>query len=560
MTSKPESQTRQDGGVQAFVFSGGRASRQETSNKVSAIVTTLLVAGLVLLTLSLNLSRAVRADYNHDEDQFITSARLLLDEDLLPYRDYPYFHTPYLIYAYAGLFTITGSYHMLAARVFSALCASAAVLLVFRMVFYFFRSHPPRVRWLAAVAVLLFYLPNPLLAATAGFSWNHNLAVLFMLGSLWMVLLGSQKVRPGGWLLAGGALLGLAVGTRASSVTFLPGFIMAFLWFPRTLPGWHFSRTALFFGIGFSVALLPLAGSFISAPRQFIFGNLEYAWLNSIYRLAVPVRYDGSLPVFGPMNLVEKLGYLWNDIIGQPANLLLFMGLAYFGWAGLGRLIRRDKERKFEQVLVLAAAPWVALGSFLPTPAWYQYFYAPVPFSLLALALGLAHLTLRPAENRRWFYLLLILLVLLSNLFMLGDYRRMSFLRYVDLWKPVVIHQIGVDIQDRIGPSGKVFTLAPLYPLEGGLRVYPPLATGVFAFRIGSFLSQEQQYLYKIVSEQTIEAYLEADPPDGILVGFEPVLEQNVIAFAGSRGYQPQPLDPVLTLWIRPELVTTESK
>jgi hypothetical protein len=28
----------------------------------------------------LNVSRAVRADYNHDEDQFIASARLLLDE------------------------------------------------------------------------------------------------------------------------------------------------------------------------------------------------------------------------------------------------------------------------------------------------------------------------------------------------------------------------------------------------------------------------------------------------------------------------------------------------
>ena len=53
-----------------------------------------IVICLVLFTLALNVSRAVRAEYNHDEDQFITSARLLLDEGLLPYRDYPYFHTP----------------------------------------------------------------------------------------------------------------------------------------------------------------------------------------------------------------------------------------------------------------------------------------------------------------------------------------------------------------------------------------------------------------------------------------------------------------------------------
>ena len=37
----------------------------------------LLITGLLLFTLTLNLSRAVRAEYNHDEDQFIASARLL---------------------------------------------------------------------------------------------------------------------------------------------------------------------------------------------------------------------------------------------------------------------------------------------------------------------------------------------------------------------------------------------------------------------------------------------------------------------------------------------------
>jgi predicted membrane-bound mannosyltransferase len=95
------------------------------------MVKVLLVIFLFLFTLTLNISRAVRAEYSHDEDQFITSARLLLDDGLLPYRDYPYFHTPYLVFIYALLFAFTGDNNLLAARLFSAVCATGCVMLVF---------------------------------------------------------------------------------------------------------------------------------------------------------------------------------------------------------------------------------------------------------------------------------------------------------------------------------------------------------------------------------------------------------------------------------------------
>src|SRR5512139_353299 len=128
----------------------------------------LLVISLFLFALALNVSRAVRADYSHDEDQFITSARLLLDEGLLPYRDYPYFHTPYLVFVYALLFAITGDHNLLVSRLTSAVCATASVMLIFWIVLSFFRRHPWKLRYLAALAITFLYLPNPLLAATAG--------------------------------------------------------------------------------------------------------------------------------------------------------------------------------------------------------------------------------------------------------------------------------------------------------------------------------------------------------------------------------------------------------
>lgn len=550
MTSKPKKLEGVDLGLKAYE---GRGRPQGHWN-VLKTVQILLVICLFLFTLALNISRAVRADYNHDEDQFISSARLLLDEGLLPYRDYPYFHTPYLVFVYALLFTLTGGYNLLAARLFSAVCATASVMLVFWMVLYFFRNHSWKFRYLAAVGIMFLYLPNPLLAATAGFSWNHNLSVLCMLGSLWLFLLGSQKKSSGVWFFISGALLGIAVGVRISSITILPAYLLALIWLPGKFSWRRFIYKGLIFGAGFCLALLPLLWLFITAPQQFIFGNLGYAQLNSKYRLDVPVAYDGVVPIYGPKSLVDKLGYVWNGVISQPINLLLFASLVFFGWSVLATHLRRKDEQAFRNILMLTAIPLVAVGSFFPTPTWYQYFYAPLPFTLLAIALGLAYLTIGTGQARKWFMLLFIQLVLFSNVFAFQDFRRISFVRYVDLWKPLVIHQVGIDIRERIGANGQVFTIAPLYPLEGGLRVYAPMATGVFAFRTGSLLSAEQRQHQGIISRENFEDSLDEDLPEGILVGFDQVLEDRIIQFAVSRGYKPQPLDKGLTLWVRPDL------
>ena len=550
MVSKPEELERVE---QDFKASDGIGRLQSHWN-VLKTVQILLVVCLFLFTLALNFSRAVRADYNHDEDQFIASARLLLDEGLLPYRDYPYFHTPYLVFIYAQLFALTGSHNLLTARLFSAVCATASVMLVFWMVLYFFRNHSWKFRYLAAVGIMFLSLPNPLLAATAGFSWNHNLSVLCMLGSLWLVLLGSQKKSPGIWFFASGALLGIAVGVRISSITILPAFLLALIWLPGKFSWRRFIHLGLLYMAGFGLALLPLLWLFIIAPQQFIFGNLGYAQLNSAYRLDVPVAYDGVVPVYGTRSLADKIKFLWNDVITQPTNLLLFAGLVFFGWSVLATHLRRKDEQAFRNILTFAAIPLVAVGSFFPTPAWYQYFYVPLPFALLAIAVGLAYLTQGKDQARKWFMLLLIQLVLFAIVFALQDFRRMSFLRYVGLWKPLEIHQVGMDIRERIGPDGQVFTIAPLYPLEGGLRVYMPMATGVFAFRTGSLLSAEQRQHQGIVSRENFEDYLDEDLPEGILVGFDRVLEDRIIQLAISRGYKPQPLDNGLTLWVRPDL------
>jgi 4-amino-4-deoxy-L-arabinose transferase-like glycosyltransferase len=375
-----------------------------------------------------------------------------------------------------------------------------------------------------------------------------------MLGSLWLFLLGFEKKTHLAWFFTSGVLLGVAVGIRASSITILPVYLLAFIWLPGIQSKRQVIRLELFFLLGFGLALLPLLWLFLIAFQQFIFGNFGYAQLNSAYRLDVPVAYDGNFPIYGARSLIEKLAFLWNEVITQPINILLFASLIFFGWSALAIHLGRKEEHAFRNTLVLVAAPLVAVGSFLPTPTWYQYFYAPLPFALLAIALGLAYLTRGTGQARKWFLLLLIQLAVLSSIIAFQDFRRMSYQRYVDLWKPKVIHQVGKDIRESVGPNGQVFTIAPLYPLEGGLPVYPSMATGVFAFRTGSLLSEEQRQQLGIISRENFASYLDTNPPEGILVGFNQILEEPIIQYAISMGYKPQPLDKGLTLWVKPDI------
>jgi hypothetical protein len=143
---------------QGFKASNGIKSLLGYRN-VRKTVQILFVVCLILFAFTFNLSRAVRADYNHDEDQFIASVRLLLDDGLLPYRDYPYFHTPYLILFMLRCFLDQQFQFADRAYIFSSLLLR--VLYLFWGWSSIFRNHALKFRYLAASIVFL-YLSNPL--------------------------------------------------------------------------------------------------------------------------------------------------------------------------------------------------------------------------------------------------------------------------------------------------------------------------------------------------------------------------------------------------------------
>jgi 4-amino-4-deoxy-L-arabinose transferase-like glycosyltransferase len=194
-----------------------------------AVVEIIIVLTILALALALTFNHAMRAKYDRDEDQFIASARLLADHSLLPYQDYPYFHTPYLTIIYALILPLTDHYNLLVARVFSLLCGLAAILLLIIVTRDLFRRHPAGLRLWAVATVALLLLPNPLFAYANQKAWNHSFPVLFTLLAFVGCYYSGRRKHALWWLFAAGLCLGAAVGTRLSLITALPAFLVALI-------------------------------------------------------------------------------------------------------------------------------------------------------------------------------------------------------------------------------------------------------------------------------------------------------------------------------------------
>jgi MFS family permease len=141
----------------------------------------LLASPLIILLASLPiLLLAAYAPLNHDEHQFVAPGALLARQGLLPYRDYPCFHMPNQLLAFALLFKVT-DHLLLAARAFSALCGAGILAVLFGWTFRIFRGQPDRVRYLLATAAVLLFVTSPFFIVTAGLSWNHASSTLLLL-------------------------------------------------------------------------------------------------------------------------------------------------------------------------------------------------------------------------------------------------------------------------------------------------------------------------------------------------------------------------------------------
>ncbi|MFL5733654.1 MAG: hypothetical protein ACJ78Q_10675 [Chloroflexia bacterium] len=496
----------------------------------------LFFAAVFLLLLSANM----RKELSHDEHMYVAGGYLLARRLLIPYADLPYLQMPNLAFAYASILLGT-SHLLLAARLFNTVCATLSAVILFAVTASLFREAGYAARLTLGAGSALLLVANPIFLYSSGLAWNHDLPVLLALLAVAAISSAAGRANPYLLLGAAGVAVGLAVGTRlAFAPALLPLAAGAFF-----LPGATSPRRRLYragaFCLGVLGGLLPAIVVAALAPDRFSFDNLGYHRLSETYW-----RQLGNTRA---MDLPSKLGYLW-DVVREPGTLALAIGALLV--AILAVITGRAKPAVyFPLALAAGVALSLLVGALLPTPTWYQYYYAPLPFLVLAAAYTAAILYARARTSRGRTALLaaFAVLVLAAGIPAIASYARLNPSLRVDDWVPSQVHALGEEIGQAVG-RGKVLTLAPLFPLEGGAGIYEQMAAGPFTWRVAGQLPSEDRGRLGVVGGDDLEALLERDPPAGILTGFEGGLEEPLVKYAQAHGYTARQLSNGATLWL----------
>ncbi len=503
----------------------------DRSGKSRRLWTVLGVSAFFLLLLLLLVARAMSRDLNRDEEQFVSAGTLLLRHGFLPYQDYPYFHTPNLAFVFATLFAWSDRL-LLSARAFNIACAWFTLLLIFVIAARAFREWP-RFRWsLAALAALVLF-GSELFQFTAGRGWNHDLSVLASLGALVSLFCSKQRRL---WICVSGILLGLAIGTRLS---FLPlvapfGFFAA----AHESTASRRAQAVLLFLLALALSLMPTWWLWAQAPRAFFFDNVVY---NSVLNRA----YAASLGKSG-VSLGRRL-FFPIELLKFPQNFFL---VATFACVAVWQPLRTGWKAFWaerELAMTVCSVPFLLLGAFAPSPAYKQYYYALVPFLIVGVVFGLAR-GAAALSQRRAFVLgaltaascLVVLLLDLPMLRLVGSPQR---------WTAMRVHEIGKNL--RTFTKGKVLTLSPIFPLEGGLDIYRELATGPFAWRVAPLVPEKVRASVGMVAAADLAEFLTDAPPSAVLTGFATYqVERPLDLYARGHGYRLRHIPDGLNLWL----------
>ncbi len=502
-------------------------------NLASVRVRYLAAFALTLVLLVLIFSRMLAFDLRKDEQLFVSPALLLESGDL--YRDFFYNHAPvsawwfYLVNKAFGGTQITFSARF---GVFLFWIALAAGLHFFA--YRFTKS----ISTLAFVTVWL--LVNPLLLnQTAVTGSNNFIPLVFAFFGIGFFLMNIWENQPRLWSATlSGLMLSLAAGTKVNAFVFIPILAIASLLVPTHLKiADRLKGFTLPFAIGGIVGAIPVLIYLVRDPAKFLAHVVQFHtgphvdyWAS---RVASAADEQVAIGLRGKLELATEL---WFTHINLIALFIIILMIVL-------RLLSRERWSAFANLsashvvclVTLTAAVFVA---FVPTPGFPQYYAVPiacVPFIVLIM---FANLNDEQKASARPALLAGMVLGLLIGLPRLVQHA--PELLSPKKWEVSRVHEFGTRLAQQInerGLKGPVATLVPVYALEGGLAVYPELATGQFAYRNAPFLSPELKQQFIATGPETVEALLSSNLPAAILVGFESELEKPFVEFAVKHGY-----------------------
>ncbi len=493
----------------------------------------LFLAAVFLVLLNL----AMQKPLDHDEHQFVAGGALLARDGLMMYRDYPYFHLPYLTYLYATVFIIFDQL-LLSARMISMLSAFAAVSLIFCVSWQLFREKTEWERLALAAGTVALIISSPVFVHTSGYAWNHDLPMLLTLGAFLLQSQSLKREKGRAFAIVSGFLLGCAVGVRLTVAPLFASFFLLPILYRKLLKKKQLYQLLSGFCAGFFLALLPTIYWLLNAPEAFLFGNFKYPELNTLFR--ADIGDTRAMSIFG------KLLYTLEMCL-QPGNLLIIGAAGFFAFRKKFLTIAVKKREAVEPVFLALMLPFLLIGTYAPTPTFKQYFYAPIFFSALAIPYGIAvffdHFSTRALKT-------FAILIGISGIIGMTQHPDFYTLFNYNAWRPIRVHQHGTEVAVKMKNGGKVLTVAPIIPLEGGLKIYPEFASGPFAWRTAKFLSAEERQRFGMISASELPGLVSKNPPDGILTGANWRQDSRLNQFARKLGYEKTMIAPGVALWL----------
>ncbi|WP_340314126.1 hypothetical protein [Rhizorhabdus argentea] len=490
----------------------------------------ILLAGLF--------GRIMVTPLGHDEQIHIAAAQLIFREPL--YGALGYNHLPGLPLLLGGLYAAVGADHLLlTGRLLIFLCWIAAA-----SVMWMIASHASGGHRTVGAAFVLVLMAGTLLGPAGTLVTNNFLPIPFaMLGvHLFAAAPDQRPIRP--WMLfAAGFAIGFAVILKISYVFLVPPIAVAALLAPLGMTNAERFRRVIWPLVGGGVlGALPGLVPLISGPQTlyahtvsyFTGGHLAY-WQHSTAPKAMSAA--------AKMLVADGIWFAGSGLLAAMLAGTCGWTLAQSGWRRL---------TDWPILLVAAITALAAIMSFVPSPAFPQYYEPPVPFMLILALLCYRQLDV-PAQRRMQsligtagaIALAIILPRVLPAVPAVGQPAR---------WTGNVVHAQGARIRtvlEQAGVDGRVATLAPIIALEGGLPIYREFAAGPFVYRVADYLPPAQRRHFVTTSPRGLSAFLDANPPAAIVTGQEGELDRAFVDYARSRRYVPVDIGPQPQLFVR---------
>jgi hypothetical protein len=490
----------------------------------------LLAAGLAIIGL---FSRIMTYPLQHDE-QFYLPAAILFSFGTL-YDGLGFSHLPNFPLLLSGIFALLETDHyVLVGRltVFAAwLATGAALVLIGRL---YARSG------LVSALMVALLVANPALLDAAGMTATNNfIAVPFALFGLVAFIEATKGSVPSPGLAAlAGWLLALAVGFKANYAILLPPVAIAAFLVPR-----HASLSTRLVRVVLPVFVGGLIGG---APTLYFLAVDPAGFVAHIFSFhrGPQIAYwrahaDPADPKIMSMSAKAILAQReWTS----GANLILFLVLACYATLSLGA---KGNMRRFRPgfpwpiLLLTGTLCLAAVASFLPTPAFPQYFTTPLPFAIMLIALLHGSLDAHARAVARPFLIAALgMTVLIGAPMLLASVPKLFF---VARWTGFRVHEDAQQVAAIVRgaqPNGTLATLSPVHALEGGLAIDPALAMGPFVYRASEWIPpRDRRHYLHLASPASIGQLLDRAPPAGILIGFEGPLDAPLAAYAARHDY-----------------------